>query len=130
MSRRILVVDDERDILDLARIILKSGGYDVMTTTSGEEALRIISMKKPDLVLLDVVLPGVSGLDVCRLLKRDPGTRSIKVVLFTALGTEVDMMLEKKADLDTVTELKKVRQYISNARNAYKDRRDYIRGLR
>ena len=100
MSRRILVVDDERDILDLARIILKSGGYDVATAASGEEALRIISMKKPDLVLLDVVLPGVSGLDVCRLLKRDPGTPPIKVVLFTALGTEVDMMLEKKDKAD------------------------------
>jgi CheY-like chemotaxis protein len=100
MSRRILVVDDERDILDLARIVLESGGYEVTTVASGEEALRIISMKKPDLVLLDVVLPGVSGLDVCRLLRRDPGTRSVKVVLFTALGTEVDMMLEKKDKAD------------------------------
>ena len=100
MNQRILVVDDEGDILDLARIVLESGGYDVATAASGEEALRIISMKKPDLVLLDVVLPGVSGLDVCRLLKRDPGTRPIKVVLFTALGTEVDMMLEKKDQAD------------------------------
>lgn len=100
MSRRILVVDDERDILDLARIILKSGGYDVATAASGEEALKIISMKKPDLVLLDVVLPGVSGLEVCRRLKRYPGTPPIKVVLFTALGTEVDMMLEKKDKAD------------------------------
>ena len=100
MSRRILVVDDEGDILDLARIVLESGGYDVATTASGEEALVIISERRPDLVLLDVVLPGVSGLEVCRRLKRDPGTRPIKVVLFTALGTEVDMMLEKKDKAD------------------------------
>ena len=101
MNRKILVVDDELDILDLTRITLESGRYDVITTTSGEEALQLISQEKPDLVILDVVLPGLSGLELCRRLKRDSTTYSpIKVVLFTALGTEVDMVLEKKDKAD------------------------------
>jgi CheY-like chemotaxis protein len=101
MNRKILVVDDEPDILDLARITLESGGYDVVTAASGEEALQLIIRDKPDLALLDVVLPGLSGLELCRRLKRDPTTYSpIKVVLFTALGTEVDMMLEKRDKAD------------------------------
>ncbi len=98
--RKILIVDDEPDILDLAKITLLSGGYEVSTTASGEEALDMISENHPDLVLLDVVLPGVSGLEICRRLKRDPKTHSIKVILFTALGTEVDMMLEPKDKAD------------------------------
>ena len=98
--RRILIVDDEPDILDLAKITLLSGGYEVLTAASGEEAMPIVIDKNPTLVILDVVLPGVSGLEICRRLRRDPRTRGIKVILFTALGTEVDMMLEKKDKAD------------------------------
>ena len=100
MKRKILVVDDEPDILDLARIAIESGGFKVVTVSSGEQALPLIAQEKPDLILLDVVLPGLSGLELCRRLKRDPATRGTKVVLFTALGTEVDMMLEKKDKAD------------------------------
>ncbi len=100
MKGKILIVDDEPDILDLAKITLLSGGYEVLTAASWEQALPIIVGEKPELILLDVVLPGVSGLEICRRLKRDPQTRGIKVILFTALGTEVDMMLEKKDKAD------------------------------
>ena len=93
MTSKILVVDDEEDILELVRIILESEGYTVVTATSGEEALRLVESWKPSLVILDVVLPGVSGLDVCRQLRWNPRTHSVKVALFTALGTEVDMRL-------------------------------------
>jgi len=97
---KILVVDDEPDVLRLASIILESEGYMVVTASSGEEALRMVSEGKPDLVLLDVVMPGLSGLDVCRELKRREETRGIPVIMFTALGSEVDMMLARgeKAD--------------------------------
>jgi len=97
---KVLVVDDERDIRELVEMVLESAGYDVVTADSGEAAVRVIADEKPGLVLLDVILPGMSGLELCRRLKHDPVTRSIKVVLFTALGTEVDMMLGKgdKAD--------------------------------
>lgn len=100
MKQKILIVDDEPDILELARIAIESGGYNVITATSGEQALQIIPKENPDLILLDVVLPGISGLEICRQLKKDPINRFIKVILFTALGTEVDMMLEDKAKAD------------------------------
>jgi len=97
---KILVVDDEPDILDLARLMLESQGYMVDAYTNGEDALRSMGLEHPDLVLLDVVLPGVSGLDVCRRLKRGKETRSIPVVMFTALGPEVDLMLEDDVKAD------------------------------
>ncbi|MFA5869024.1 MAG: response regulator [Candidatus Bathyarchaeia archaeon] len=98
--KRILVVDDEPDVLDMTRTMLESRGFEVSEAASGEEALRLIAEKKPDLVLLDVVLPGVTGLEICRRLKRSGDTRGIPVVMFTALGPEVDMMLGEgdKAD--------------------------------
>ena len=100
MREKVLIVDDEPDILDLARIAIEAGGYNVLTATSAEQALPIIAKEKPNLILLDVVLPGTSGLDLCRRLKRDPSTRATKIIMFTALGTEVDMMLEKKDKAD------------------------------
>ena len=97
---KILVVDDEEDVLSITKIMLESKEYEVTTANSGEEALTIIDNDKPDLVLLDVVMPGVHGLDVCRTLKRSDDTRHIPVIMFTALGSGVDLMLaeEDKAD--------------------------------
>ncbi|MBW1668650.1 MAG: response regulator [Deltaproteobacteria bacterium] len=97
---KILVVDDEEDVLSLTRIMLESKEYSVTTANGGEEALTIIANDKPDLVLLDIVMPGVHGLDVCRTLKRDESTRHIPVIMFTALGPSVDLMLaeEDKAE--------------------------------
>lgn len=93
-------MDDEADVLRLTWIMLDSEGYEVDTASSGEDALRMVSERRPDLVLLDVVMPGMSGLEVCRELKRDEGTRGIPVIMFTALGPEVDVMLGRgeKAD--------------------------------
>ena len=98
--KRILVVDDESDILEMTGAMLESNGYVVESAASGEEALRLIAEKKPDLVLLDVVLPDVTGLDVCRRLKRNPETRQLPVIMFSALGVEVDMMLEDGVKAD------------------------------
>ncbi len=100
MKKKVLVIDDEPDILDLAQIALESGGFEVVVASSGEEALPLITKKNPDLLLIDVILPGISGLELCRRLKRDPATHLMKIILFTALGTEVDMMLEKRDKAD------------------------------
>ena len=100
MMHNILVVDDEEDVQQLARIILESKGYMVLIASSGEETLNILSHSKPDLVLLDVVLPGISGLDICRQMKRDKNMCDIPVIMFTALGSEVDMMLSKQEKAD------------------------------
>ena len=100
MMYNILVVDDEEDVQQLARIILESEGYMVLTAGGGEEALNILSHNKLDLVLLDVVLPSISGLDICRQMKRDKNMRDIPVIMFTALGSGVDMMLSKQEKAD------------------------------
>jgi len=97
---RILIIDDEKDVLELAQEILEEEGYTVLSTPDGKAVFELVSSFQPDLILLDVVLQDTSGLDILRKLKRNKKTRDIKVILFTALGSEVDIMLEKhdKAD--------------------------------
>jgi len=92
----ILVVDDEKDILEMTSIMLTSSGHEVLTASDGEKALDIVKHNDVDLIILDAVMPGMHGLDVCRALKRDPKTKLIPVIIFSALGTGVDMMLDKK----------------------------------
>jgi two-component system, OmpR family, alkaline phosphatase synthesis response regulator PhoP len=103
-SREILVVEDEKDIQELVRYNLAKEGYAVQCMTTGEEALRAIRASVPDLVILDLMLPGISGLDVCRSIKSDQTTRQIPVVMLTAKGEEADIVsgLEIGAD-DYVT---------------------------
>ena len=100
----ILVVDDEEDIRELVELNLSREGYQVLACDSGERALELVRSKKPDLVVLDLMLPGVDGLEVCKRLKADPDTRHILVVMLTAKGEEADIVagLELGAD-DYVT---------------------------
>lgn len=96
----LLVVDDEDDIRELLRFHLAREGYQVTPCASGEEALRAVAREKPDLVLLDLMLPGVDGLDVCRSLKKSPDTAGIPILMVTAKGEESDIVagLELGAD--------------------------------
>ncbi|HPM78974.1 MAG TPA: response regulator transcription factor [bacterium] len=96
----ILVVDDEEDILELVRYNLAKEGYQVDCVASGEEALKLAKSKHPDLIILDLMLPGVDGFDVCKQLKRDIETASIPVVMLTAKGEDADIVagLELGAD--------------------------------
>jgi len=94
---KILIVDDEPDTLNLAKMILEGEGYQVLVTSSGEEALQRADKEVPDLILLDVVMPGKSGLEVCKTLKIQSKTKLIPVVMFTALGREVDRTLGRAA---------------------------------
>lgn len=97
---RILVVDDEPDILELVRYNLIKDNYDVVGVESGEEALAQVRAAPPDLIVLDLLLPGVDGLEVCRALKRDTRTAAISIVMLTARGEEADIVvgLELGAD--------------------------------
>jgi DNA-binding response OmpR family regulator len=97
---QILVVDDELDILEMTRIMLESSGFEVITASDGEKALEIVEEKTIDLILLDAVMPGIHGLDVCRALKRNPKTKIIPIIIFSALGTGVDMMLDDQDKAD------------------------------
>lgn len=100
----VLVVDDEEDILELVKFNLGREGYKVTTVGSGETALRAARARTPDLIVLDLMLPGVDGLEVCRALKSDPQTREIPILMMSAKGEEADIVsgLELGAD-DYVT---------------------------
>ncbi len=93
MPTRVLIVEDEPDIRELLVFHLKREGYLVSTSRSGVEALRVIRSSPPDLVLLDIMLPELDGLEVCRRLRQDPATAAIPVVMLTARGDEVDRVL-------------------------------------
>jgi CheY-like chemotaxis protein len=93
----ILVVDDEADTVSTAQMILEVEGYRVVNASTGEMALVRADLEVPDLILLDVVMPGKSGLEVCKILKDQPKTKHIPVVMFTALGREVDRKLTAEA---------------------------------
>jgi len=97
---RVLVVEDEEDILELIRYQLEKDGYQIAAASSGEEALKAARKQLPDLILLDLMLPGLDGLDVCRILKSDPTTAHIPIVMLTARGEETDVVagLELGAD--------------------------------
>lgn len=99
-QEHILVVDDEEDILELVRYHLERDGYKVSCEVSGEDALKTARSKLPALIVLDLMLPGLDGLEVCRLLKKDPKTEHIPIVMLTAKGEESDIVagLELGAD--------------------------------
>ncbi|SMP63849.1 response regulator [Desulfonatronum lacustre] len=103
-QEKILIVEDEADILNLLEYHLRSAGYDIFSTASGTEALQMARHHQPDLVLLDLMLPGLDGFEVCRELKRDRSTSGVAVIMLTAKGEEVDKVvgLELGAD-DYVT---------------------------
>jgi CheY-like chemotaxis protein len=96
----VLVVDDEEDIRNLANTILQHAGYSVTLAGNGEEAIRIALRTRPDIILMDVVMPGKTGFDTCRILKSNPSTRDIAVVIFSALGREVDKSMAADAGAD------------------------------
>jgi two-component system, OmpR family, alkaline phosphatase synthesis response regulator PhoP len=91
-KQRILAVDDEEDIRELVRYNLDKEGFDVSTAETGERALDLVRTERFDLVLLDLMLPGMDGFEVCRILKRDAGTSPIPIVILSAKGEETDIV--------------------------------------
>ena len=99
-NERILIVDDEEDILELVNYNLSKEGYKVECVKSGEDALEKIRRNRPDLIVLDLMLPGMDGLEVCRLTKNDPAVSHIPIIMLTAKGEDADIVtgLELGAD--------------------------------
>src|SRR6202044_2220350 len=93
MKTRILVVDDEPDVLDLVTYNLNQAGFQTDTAADGAEALRKARSTTPDLILLDLMLPEMDGLEVCKLLRRDPKTNSIPIIMLTARAGEIDRIV-------------------------------------
>ncbi len=92
-AKRILVVDDEPDIVDLVSYNLKKEGFDVVSAFDGEEALEKIRKNNFDFIILDLMLPGMHGTEICRILRSDPKTRNVPIIMLTAKGEEVDKVL-------------------------------------
>ena len=99
-KKTILVIEDEPDIRDLLEFHLKKEGYKVLTSSDGEKGLKAALKESPNLILLDLLLPGIKGLDVCRVLKNDVNTSKINIIMVTALGQEENIVkgLETGAD--------------------------------
>ena len=99
-KKTILIIEDEPDIQDLLEFHLKKEGYNVLTSSDGEIGLKIARKQDPNLILLDLLLPGIKGLDVCRILKSDVNTSKINIIMVTALGQEENIVkgLETGAD--------------------------------
>jgi DNA-binding response OmpR family regulator len=90
MSKMILIVDDEATTAQLVKMVLKKQGYRVFTAGNGPEALRIADDLVPDLILLDIVLPGMDGFQVCQYIRKNPRTKSIPVIMFSGLDRPAD----------------------------------------
>lgn len=100
MHRKILVVDDEKDIVRLEQTGLKSEGYEVVTASTGREALEKVFFEKPDLILLDVMLPEIDGFEVLKRLRENPETAAIPVIMLTAKSEEADVVKGWKSGAD------------------------------
>lgn len=92
-AEKVVVIEDEPDIREVTEHNLAREGYHVYSSPDGEKGLRLVREKSPDLVLLDLMLPGLDGIEVCRELKADRETRAIPVIMVTAKGEESDIVL-------------------------------------
>jgi DNA-binding response OmpR family regulator len=99
-QKKIFVIEDEDDILEVIVYNLKREGYSVISCRDGEEGLKKIKKEDPDLVLLDLMLPGLDGIELCRRLKADPATEPIPIIMVTAKGEESDIVLGLKMGAD------------------------------
>lgn len=90
MTYSVLVVDDEPNIVLSLEFLMKKAGYTVRVARTGEEAMQAIEATPPDLVLLDVMIPGRNGFDVCQSIRADPALETVKIVMLTAKGREIE----------------------------------------
>ena len=100
MGKRVLIADDEPNIVASLEFLMEQAGFEVKVAANGQEALELVGSFRPDLVLLDVMMPVKNGYEVCQSLKSDPATRAVKVVMLSAKGRDVEVAkgLELGAD--------------------------------
>ena len=99
-KKRILVVDDEEDILSVLKFRLEANNYEVLSATDGQEGLNKARSERPDLIILDLMLPKLDGYKVCRMLKFDEGYKNIPIIMFTARDQKKDEELGKEMGAD------------------------------
>ncbi len=91
MAKQILIVDDEPNIVVPIQFVMEQQGYNVLIAERGDDALELIYQYKPDLVLLDIMLPGIDGYEVCEIVRLNPDYRNVKMIFLTAKGRQVDI---------------------------------------
>ena len=119
--KKILVVDDEKDVVDALYPSLVREGYEVFTACTGEEGLHLVKARRPDLMFLELMLPGIQGLEVCRRIRSNPEYADMPIAILTDRNEEVDRLLafEMGAD-DYITKPFSVREVIARVRVALK----------
>ncbi len=90
MASKVLICDDEPYILESVTYIVEKEGFEVITAEDGEEGLNLARAEKPDVVFLDVMMPKMTGIEVCKALKSDPGTKNMHIIMLTAKGQDSD----------------------------------------
>jgi len=100
MTPKVLVVDDEPDMVELIRLILRRGGWELLTATSGRQALQLADAHSPHLILLDLMMPDISGYEVCAHLRRDARFRHVPILAFTAHCQPEAQVLAFQAGVD------------------------------
>jgi two-component system phosphate regulon response regulator PhoB len=121
MKAKILAADDEPDALELIEVNLKAAGYEVLIAADGREALQKARVAMPDLILLDIMLPEMDGLEVCKALRREPATALLPIIMLTARAAEIDRVLglELGAD-DYITKPFSPRELVLRVKNVLK----------
>ncbi|AOR23206.1 winged helix-turn-helix domain-containing protein [Clostridium taeniosporum] len=116
-DEKILIVDDEEHIIELLRFNLINAGYKIISSNNGLDALKLAKEEKPKLILLDLMLPGLDGFDVCKEIKKDKETQKISIIMLTAKGEEIDKILglELGAD-DYITKPFSVRELLARVK--------------
>ena len=129
MSKQsVLVVEDEEDIMEVIRFNLEKEGYEVNQALSGEKALQVIDNNLPSLILLDLMLPGINGLDLCRIFKQNDRTKAIPVIMLTAKSEDADIVagLEMGAE-DYITKPFSPRVLVARVRTIFRRRESGVK---
>ena len=95
MTNKILLIEDELDLVEVTKMRLEKSGYEVVSAISGEEALTFLQKDIPNLILLDLLLPGIQGEEICKKLKCDDRLKSIPVILFTASASDIPKVVRE-----------------------------------
>jgi len=120
--KKVLIVDDEESIITVLHRYVTNAGYDYMTASNGEEALEKISQEDPDLVLLDLMMPGLNGFETCRRIRANQKTKKLPVIIITALHSEADSADAKACGanaflvkpVNTEELIRRIQQYIGS----------------
>ncbi len=126
-NMRILIVEDEPDIMELVKVTLSEDDYQIMEAKDGEVGFRLAVNERPDLILLDIMLPKMDGYEVCRRLKSDPTTATMPVLMLTAFGQkrEIEEGFKVKADdyivkpFEPLKLRERVRKFLDTAQSAH-----------